>query len=921
MKRKKFTRFYAVAVFCILFISTAQSQVQLQGLINQNEGSAAWNADGSGPEPFGSGHDGYLYYAATRDYVDPECAYGAHATGIGADYPAFAQALADNDFTPQLVKCRMGLASQGADLQGADWFSFGGNEDYMNFYPINITLYLDGEPMIHGIANYMVFHTGPSTGYEFECESNYFLPYDASGFSSPAVQAVAAAFMQDVGDEEIRLILNTFGTSQDFSGNGRSGAYFNINGSIETGRPQLPYQGLAVNHEGFAGWDADGTGPEPKRNGHDTQLYYIASMDYDDIDPDPAACFARLLSENGSGFQNFALQLEYRGFSPEQVKFKMDIRDLGEDIRGEDWYFEENIHCVNFYHSLITTRINDELLFGFVCDTATSYQNVAIPSLGWWGPSATTLVFDASAGSSDAVQAVAASFFKDMENRQIQTNTIKATQASGTISSNGRSGGFWEINEAEMVAVPPEGTQVQPGEVSGHWTMAGHPYIVTGDIIIPNGDTLVIDPGVWVKFSDRITFKVEGAIQAVGDTSNAGSIIFTAVNPELGWGHFVFDSTAITNEASVFSHCIFEYGYAPEAVPWSEPTNCGGAIAMREYDNVIIENCLFHHNRALIDAYWVAGGGAIGLWNSSPVIRNCVFSNNSANWSGAISCTFGSSPDIVNCLFYGNRSLKSILDGGGAILAGADANPRLLNNTFVNNHSNFRGGALEIFNGSNPDLINNVFWGNTAPANSQIYISSNDCNVDLKYNDIEGGEAGIGPYGLGTGVYENNLEVDPGFADALALNFQLAEGSPCIDAGIPDVTGLYLPPDDLLGNVRIWDGGSGVERIDIGPYEFNAPVYVGIHNPGTLQNSKFQVQCFPNPFSDFTAFSIDLPEPALVTLQIYNLTGGLVDELHNSRLPAGNHRLMYNAGNLPDGLYFLSIKTGTESTAIKLIRN
>jgi hypothetical protein len=261
------------------------------------------------------------------------------------------------------------------------------------------------------------------------------------------------------------------------------------------------------------------------------------------------------------------------------------------------------------------------------------------------------------------------------------------------------------------------------------------------------------------------------------------------------------------------------------------------------------------------------------------------------------------------------------LDGGGAILAGADANPRLLNNTFVNNHSNFRGGALEIFNGSNPDLINNIFWGNTAPQNNQIYISSNDCNVDFKYNDIEGGEAGIGPFGIGTGVYENNLEVDPSFADQLALDFQLSEDSPCIDAGIPDITGLNLPPNDLLGNVRIWDGGSGVERIDMGAYEFNAPLYVGINNPGALQNSKFQVQCFPNPFSDFTAISVDLPEPAQVTLQIYNLTGGLVDELHNSRLPAGNHHFLYNAGNLPNGLYFCIIKTGAESTAIKLIKN
>jgi hypothetical protein len=919
MKSKTFTLRLCMIILmtCSIALQSLQAQIQAEGLISENEGSAGWDADGSGPEPYGNGHSTFLYYAATRDYVANNCNYGAHVTAIGSDFPAFSQALAAHGYDPGQLKLKMGLASQGEDLQGADWFAFG-SENYMNFYPIDLRIYLDDELLITGLANYMIFHLGSSTGGFIVCESNYFLPFDASGFSPQAVQEVAAAFMQDVGSDELKLNSNTFGEAQHFTGNGRSGSYYNFNCTISKGRPELPFQGLAVNHEGFAGWDADGTGPEPKRNGHSNQKYYIASRDYDDIDPDPDACFARFLSENVSGFQNFLLQLEYRGYSPEQVKMKMDIRDLGEDIEGEDWYFEENIHRVNFYHSLITASINGELLFGFVCDTATTYQDVAHPSLGWWGPSAQTILFDASANSSAAVQAVAASFFKDLENRQIQTNIIRATQASGTINSNGRSGGFWQINEAGMVAIQPEGTQIQPGNVSGHWTRDGHPYIVTGDITIPDGQTLVIDPGVWVKFSDRITFKVDGAIQAVGDTSNTGSIIFTAVNPELGWGHFVFDSTAITNEASVFSHCIFEYGYAPEAVPWSEPTNCGGALAIRAYDNVIIENCQFHHNRALNDAYWVASGGAIGLWASSPVIRNSVFSNNSANWSGAISCTFGSSPDIVNCLFYGNRSLKSVLDGGGAILAGADANPRLINNTFVNNHSNFRGGALEIFNGSNPDLINNIFWGNTAPQNNQIYISSNDCNVDFLYNDIQDGQAGIGPYGIGSGLYEYNLDTDPGFADVYAQDYRLGEGSPCIDAGIPDTTGLNLPPEDLLGNRRIWNGGVNGEIVDMGPYEYGS-IVVGIkkYEPEKVAP---ELNFYPNPFNACTTVEFSLTESCFAEVTIYNLLGQAVTTLVSEKLNAGYWQVTWQGSNVPEGSYLCRLQAGNKVLTGKIVK-
>jgi len=915
MKTEKFTlslRFIFSTLF-ILLTGTIQSQtgIELTGLISENEGTASWNADGTGPEPYGDGHMTYTYYAATRDYVDPGSDYGAHVTSIGEDFPAFTQALATHGYDPGQVTIRFGLSSQGADLQGSDWFVFGA-ENFLNFYPVDMMIYLDDELMVRGLTNYMVFHHGPSTGFDWICTSNYMPPVDVSGFSSPAVQEAAAAFIQDVANDEIKVTLYAFGESQSFTGNGRSGSYYNIDAVIEKGIPSIPFQGLAANHEGFAGWDANGTGPEPKRNGHGDQLYYIASRDYDDIDPDPDACFARFLGENISGFQNFLLQLEYRGLSPEQVKIKMDIRNLDEDIKNEDWYLQDDIHCVNFYHSLITAEINGELLFGFVCDTAKSHRNVAIPNLGWWGPSATTLVFDASANSSDDVQAVAASLFKDLENRQIKTNIIKATQASGIFNSNGRTGGFWQINEAEMVAVPPKGTQVQPGEVSGHWTMAGHPYIVTGDITIPDGQTLVIDPGVWVKFTDRITFKVDGAIQAIGDSSNTGSVVFTAVNPELGWGHFVFDSTAITNGASVFSHCIFEYGYAPEAVPWSEPTNCGGALAMREYDNVIIENCLFHHNRALNDAYWVASGGAIALWTSSPLIRNCVFRDNSANWSGAIACYLASSPEIVNCLFEGNNSLRAVADGGGAILVSADSNPVLLNNTFVNNHSNFRGGALEIYDGSDPDLVNNIFWGNTAPQNSQIYISSNDCNVDFIYNDIQDGQAGIGPYGIGSGLFEYNLNTDPGFADALALNFQLAEGSPCVDAGIPDVAGLNLPPDDLIGNIRLWDGdGDSVVVIDIGAFEFGSiplPTKVPEFN---IQHSTFNITGYPNPTGGIVDFRLSMADCRWVSLKVYDGQGREVATVLEGKW-SGDHVVRWDATGLPAGIYYYRLTTNDQ---------
>ena len=44
-------------------------------------------------------------------------------------------------------------------------------------------------------------------------------------------------------------------------------------------------------------------------------------------------------------------------------------------------------------------------------------------------------------------------------------------------------------------------TAVPEGSVSGTWTQDGSPYIVQGDIIINDGTTLVINPGVTVNFA------------------------------------------------------------------------------------------------------------------------------------------------------------------------------------------------------------------------------------------------------------------------------------------------------------------------------------------------------------------------------------------------------------------------------------
>jgi hypothetical protein len=118
---------------------------------------------------------------------------------------------------------------------------------------------------------------------------------------------------------------------------------------------------------------------------------------------------------------------------------------------------------------------------------------------------------------------------------------------------------------------------------------------------------------------------------------------------------------------------------------------------------------------------------------------------------------------------------------------------------------------------------------------SLTYSSS----ITISYSNIENGESGIVIDEDDT-VYwlEGNLEQDPEFQNSGNNPYDLSQNSPCIDTGIADTTGLFLPNWDLLHNQRIWDGdGNGTQIIDMGCYEYGAPLASGFI-AGTVTNQE-----------------------------------------------------------------------------------
>jgi hypothetical protein len=78
----------------------------------------------------------------------------------------------------------------------------------------------------------------------------------------------------------------------------------------------------------------------------------------------------------------------------------------------------------------------------------------------------------------------------------------------------------------------------------------------------------------------------------------------------------------------------------------------------------------------------------------------------------------------------------------------------------------------------------------------------------------------------------------------------------------------------------------------------------------------------PNPFSASTVISFDLPERMAVTLEIFDITGRLVDTLVSDDMPAGTNSVTWSgvtANQTPSGIYICRLVAGSRNYTARLV--
>jgi spore coat protein CotH len=76
---------------------------------------------------------------------------------------------------------------------------------------------------------------------------------------------------------------------------------------------------------------------------------------------------------------------------------------------------------------------------------------------------------------------------------------------------------------------------------------------------------------------------------------------------------------------------------------------------------------------------------------------------------------------------------------------------------------------------------------------------------------------------------------------------------------------------------------------------------------------------YPNPFNAITIINYELRMTNYVNMSIYNLIGQKITTLISEKQQAGIHQVLWNAENLPSGMYYAVIKSGDFQIAQKLV--
>ncbi|PVX44641.1 putative secreted protein (Por secretion system target) [Flavobacterium sp. 103] len=188
------------------------------------------------------------------------------------------------------------------------------------------------------------------------------------------------------------------------------------------------------------------------------------------------------------------------------------------------------------------------------------------------------------------------------------------------------------------------------------------------------------------------------------------------------------------NSTTILDGLTIKGGYAKLANGFGNEKGGGIYVNQTSSGSFIVKNCILEEN------YAIGYGGGLYVFNSNPIIENCIFRNNKAFQGGGMYLEY-TKAIINNCHIDNNiadnfpTSGYSSLRGGG-ICIGSYSSPTISNNSITNNFAKNEGGAF--VNDSNYEVLftNNIVSGNKSGDGGALFLGwTTYCFNNLFFNN------------------------------------------------------------------------------------------------------------------------------------------------------------------------------------------
>ncbi|MCK9332273.1 MAG: right-handed parallel beta-helix repeat-containing protein [Candidatus Cloacimonetes bacterium] len=453
------------------------------------------------------------------------------------------------------------------------------------------------------------------------------------------------------------------------------------------------------------------------------------------------------------------------------------------------------------------------------------------------------------------------------------------------------------------------------GVQSGIWTADDNPHNLVGDVTVPAGSVLTIQPGVIVKAMGSYRINAEGSIQAIGTEGDSIRFENGQIPSSNLWKGIRLENET---EPSNFMHCVVEYAEyginavdSPVEVSYSRFSYNQRGLhlygignlhpAVMEVHNNIIEhtqqngilvpqnsNAWIHHNEVRYNGTVTQYYGAIQLSNQSPGGQNNpIIEHNYIhhNYKQGITAWDIVGASAINPIIRYNI-IESNLTGIYLLNASGTVHNNQIINNFIPGDANSGAGLMISGATSVPFIAENIITGNF----TGFYITNNalPCLGDMSLNH---------PWAYGMNVIRDNIDESNTLYSIVCATYPnsnnviMAEGN---DWGVYSATEIHEGIIDHNDNTSLptvdfepWYEGQGIINItgsfsrDTEDYPSLAAHELQLHlvdtESGQILESHFLQS---NPFS--IESEVNQSFYALITgmdpsLQIFAAPGGLVN--------------------------------------------